>query len=114
MLIYFKANENGQSETRQPSKIPRLLDGKYFSIESRNRLDIVAKCMQCGRTRKGSIKSTGNFMDHYRSFHPQLIPEIETYKKVKDDGNPKIPSTQTTLKTMFSPLTTKVVSFHLK
>lgn len=64
--------------------IPRLLDGKHFSIKERNKYKVDAICMTCGRICKGDVRSTGNFMDHYTSAHEELV------KKVKDHRIKKV------------------------
>lgn len=38
----------------------------------------------CKKVRKGSITSTGNYMDHIRKSHPELVAEVEHYKKQGD------------------------------
>lgn len=50
--------------------------------------NVQVACVTCGTTRKGSLKSTGNFMDHYKKSHPTLIPEVELYRKNKHDVQP--------------------------
>lgn len=88
---------------------PRILDGKYFLILtsdwSLEKPEITAQCQTCNKTRKGSIRSTGNFIDHYKSCHPSMMHAIENYRKGID--NEPVLFKQTTLQ--FSPLTTAVV-----
>lgn len=81
----------------QLKSIPRMLDGKYFLITKRENDKVTAVCTQCGKSRRGDIKSTGNFNDHYKNSHPLLAKEIEQYRKLKQDQNtpmkqPTIPS----------------------
>lgn len=89
--------------------IPRLLNGKYFVIARRDKFKVIATCTICGKNRKGDIRSTGNFMDHYKTSHPTIIEEVEKHRKEKDDE--KAPTMkQTTLVRPISALCTEVVS----
>lgn len=96
--------------TKKQKTIPRLLDGKYFKIEKSDDSKVEASCTTCGKIRKGDIKSTGNFMEHYRSLHPSMVNEIDCYRKQKQSDlvtNLK----QTTLTRPISPkVSTEVVS----
>lgn len=72
-------------ENRRPSKkkttVPKLLDGKYFTIVNRQDFNITAKCAICGQERKGTVLSTGNFMDHIKKSHPELVDEVKHHRK---------------------------------
>lgn len=85
-------------------KLPRLLDGKYFEITKREGTKIEAVCTACKKLRKGNLTSTGNFMDHLRKSHPELVTEAESYKKsgVKNVINDK---TQKTIQDMLKKFT---------
>lgn len=102
-------SSSNESATGFSSKIPRILDGKYFKIVERNNKNVRAQCMTCGRFRKGSICSTGNFMEHISGCHPTLVAEVELHRKVK--SNDSTETKQTTLPFVFSPLSTQIVSF---
>lgn len=90
-----------KKSTNVTHSIPRLLDGKYFSIVRNDDSKITAKCMICGRSRKGDLKSTGNFMDHFTSCHPNLVNEVNTYKRQRKST---VPTTQTLITTFSSHL----------
>lgn len=93
--------------------LPKLLDGKFFKVLTDNwsstPSNIDAQCQTCGKIRKGSIRSTGNFMDHYISCHPSLVKIVDQYRKQKEMDNPPL-LRQTTLNKLFGPLTTQLVS----
>lgn len=63
--------------------IPRILDGKYFSIISNINGNIVARCTECNEQKKGSVTSTGNFKSHFRIKHSEILPTVEAYLKSK-------------------------------
>lgn len=93
---------------KRKTTVPRILDGKYYEIINQNDTKIEAKCTHCGKHRKGDIRSTENFMEHYSSFHPMLVNEVQLYKK----GNIETTSIlkQTTLFPM-ATLSTQAVGF---
>lgn len=62
-------------------KIPRILDGKYFSIVSNINGNITARCTVCNEEKKGSLTSTGNFKSHFRIKHMAILAKVETYLK---------------------------------
>lgn len=93
--------------------IPKLLDGKYFQIVSRDGIQVKATCMQCGKMRSGQTKSTGNFMEHIRKDHPCLIDVIELYRQNTDmnvDEPQDRKRAHKTLPAMFKPFTYDDVS----
>lgn len=61
--------------------MPKLLDGRYFTIVKSDGDKIEAVCSICKKIRKGSIKSTGNFMDHITNEHKEISNEVNLYKK---------------------------------
>lgn len=99
-----------QAKTSKPS-YPKLLDGKYFEVIKCDGTKIDAKCKTCGKVRKGNLKSTGNFTDHYRTQHPSMLQEIDQYKKSKEQIVAENALKQSTLLTLKSTFTTQVVSF---
>lgn len=88
-----------------------MLDGKYFTVAKRDKLNVVAVCTICGRSRKGTVRSTGNFMDHYKTSHPAMVKEIDLYRKDKLSNGEKNPKKQTTLTKSISALSIQVVCF---
>lgn len=94
---------------KQRKTVPRILDGKYFEILKTEGDKIEAKCTECLQVRKGTLKSTGNFMEHYRSKHGNLVNDIENYRKKNETINKSLK--QTTLQPMSPIISLKVVSF---
>lgn len=92
--------------------LPRLLDGKYFKVLTQDfspeSSSIEAKCQTCLKVRKGDYRSTGNFMEHYKSCHKELVDELNAYRKQKECAPSSLK--QTTLVQRFSPMTTEIVS----
>lgn len=80
-------DENDQQEGKKSktATIPRILDGKYFTIVSNVDSKIEAKCTQCHKKIKGQISSTGNFKLHYRTVHNSTLSTLENYLKNKGD-----------------------------
>lgn len=60
-------------------RMPRILDGTYYEIVSIDEDNVEAKCMGCDKIRKGNLKSTGNFIGHYRNAHSESIQALENY-----------------------------------
>lgn len=71
------------SAKRRKTRIPLILDGKYFSIESNIDGNIIARCTECNEQKKGSLTSTGNFKSHFRMKHLEILPTVEAYLKSK-------------------------------
>lgn len=88
--------------------MPKLLDGKYFTIVSHDQTKVEAKCKTCNQTRKGDTRSTGNFMEHIRTKHPELVKEVDDYRKNKSTIDSKSLK-QTSLRSM-SFLSPQIVS----
>lgn len=60
--------------------MPRILDGKYFEIQSTDeKNNVIAICKECKHPRKGQLTSTGNFLAHIRNKHPELGDDMEKY-----------------------------------
>lgn len=108
-------NESDEPVAKRPKTVPRLLDGKYFEILTTNwsmaQPKITARCTTCGRTRNGTIKSTGNFMDHYISMHANMVPVVENYRKRGGQSGDDLK--QPTITSAFSQLTNTVVCFKI-
>lgn len=80
-------NDSAAPPTKKARKIPRILDGRYFLIQSNIDGKVSAKCQTCGEIRKGNISSTGNFKSHYKTHLPEL-KELEEYlKQENNDGS---------------------------
>lgn len=61
------------------AKIPKILDGTFYTIESNIDGKIVAVCNECREKRKGDVWSTGNYKSHYKTKHPKRLVELEKY-----------------------------------
>lgn len=81
---------------RQPKKskhdteklLPKILDGNFFSVTKRTEDGKVETvCNQCGKIRKGSVTSTGNFISHYRTSHSEQMKDLEAYLKGSPQSN---------------------------
>lgn len=73
-----------ENEIKPPEKKsrshPRILDGKYFEIQSiDDKNNVIATCTECKHPRRGQLTSTGNFLSHIRSKHPELGNDVEKY-----------------------------------
>lgn len=107
----------GTDEAAPPAKrvaesIPRLLDGKYFAITKRDKFSIHATCTTCGKIRKGDIRSTGNFLDHYKNSHSHLVKEITAYRQKNTVNMAVIKKQQKTLTTIIKPFKSDEVILH--
>lgn len=109
MLLAESINITNAPKISKPN-LPRLLDGKYYKVlnESFSSASpaIEAECQTCHKVRKGHFRSTGNFLEHYKSCHPELLKEVNEYKKQKCESGLK----QMTLVSKILPLTPKIVS----
>lgn len=74
-------------EPKRQKLVPRALDGTFFEIVSNNESKIEAKCKLCLEIKKGNLKSTGNFINHYKSKHQNEYLELENYLKVRYRSN---------------------------
>lgn len=90
--------------------MPKLLDGKYFSIVKRDGTKVEAKCENCGLIRKGTVTSTGNFMEHIRKMHSSIVSEAETYRKLGSTDEKLEKIRDLTIKEMFKKFTKEDVS----
>lgn len=59
----------------------RIIDGVYYSVEKIDGENVTARCMHCNSIRKGSTKSSGNFIAHYKSAHPTLLSKLSNHLK---------------------------------
>lgn len=81
-------DENPNKKQRNIS-IPKLLDGTFYAIVSRDGMKVVARCLKCGKERKGDISSTGNFMEHIKKSHPDIKEKVEQHRKHSSDKQQK-------------------------
>lgn len=65
---------------KKQKKIPKILDGVYYVIESIDNEKVAAKCQECDTIIKGSITSTGNFKSHYKK-HTKEKKKLDEYLK---------------------------------
>lgn len=78
--------ENTEPPAKKRKTLPKILDGKYFAVDSNNDGKLLAKCTECNEMKKGYISSTGNFINHYKSKHPSQVKSLEEYlKKINVD-----------------------------
>jgi uncharacterized short protein YbdD (DUF466 family) len=63
-------------------KIPAILKGKYFIIESRKGDKVLARCVNCASSKSiaGSLTANSNFVTHLKRSHPRLVKEYNQYK----------------------------------
>lgn len=67
-------------ESHPSSKMPKIFDGKYFKIISKDGDNIKAQCMNCvNRSYSGNVHSTGNFYKHISKIHPDILNDVKTY-----------------------------------
>lgn len=85
------------SEVKE-KKVPKLLDGKFYQIKSREGNKVVVVCTACNENIKGNLSSTGNFKSHYTRKHVSKIKELEDYLSLniskKTEKQMKIPEFQ--------------------
>jgi len=54
----------------EEDKIPYILNGDIFRIESRNGDNVTVRCLYCKGRHRGSMRFTGNFTRHIKVRHP--------------------------------------------
>lgn len=64
--------------------LPRILIGPFYNIVVENGDRIEAQCSNCSKLIKGDRKSTGNYLNHYRTKHPELVDDLKEHC----DNNP--------------------------
>lgn len=78
------------------TELPRIFDGMYYHEISEHPNDkIWAKCTNCDKIVKGNKTSTGNFKNHYRTNHPTLTKELDSYLNKKQTWEPIVKPIQT-------------------
>lgn len=71
---------NDAPPTKKQKKMPKILDGVYYLVESNENGRVNVKCQTCNASIKGSLSSTGNFKSHYKK-HPKEKKELDEYLK---------------------------------
>lgn len=74
---------NDNRAKRLKVSIPKILDGQFFDIISNENGKVVAKCKECGESKKGHLSTTGNFKSHYRMKHPVSLSKLTDYLSSK-------------------------------
>lgn len=110
---YIETSKNNDGSKNKKISIPKLLDGKYFTIVTMENNKVDVTCNTCGEQRKGDIRSTGNFMTHIRKDHDHLVNEVEQYKSKRgsttdEEGNKR--KRQKLIDDMLKGFTTEQVS----
>lgn len=83
--------------------MPKIFDGTFYSIEKRINEKIDARCLECSDVRKGSITSTGNFKNHYKTMHCGRFEALEEYLKSSNTQNVTTKVRQPTMPQIFTP-----------
>lgn len=82
--IYTFIGENrSKSPPKKKKKLPKILDGNFYTVTSSTDGKIEAKCIECNKIVKGSNASTGNFKIHYKT-HGASYQRLETYLQTTD------------------------------
>lgn len=100
-VIDTNVNTNEPASEPLPKRsktTPLILDGKYYVFEGDEMPvngPITARCTTCHKDVKGHSKSTGNFINHYRTTHDTIFDELTAFlnnnsrvgRRVKVDTN---------------------------
>lgn len=82
---------------KQRTNIPRILDGTFYTIcETTTDEKVDAKCTECLRIIKGNFRSTGNFLNHYRTKHSVSMKNVEEHIN-RTERTDRIQLTQTSV-----------------
>lgn len=68
------------NEPAKKKRIPKILDGKYFTVVRERGKNLDAVCMTCKKECSGSYNGTRNFADHYSRVHPEKYDELVSYR----------------------------------
>lgn len=68
-MVQIESTNTSNAAKKRKSSMPKLLDGKYFTITKSENSKIEVTCNICGEVRRGEITSTGNFMNHIKKSH---------------------------------------------
>lgn len=74
-------NTVSSTSSKRVKRDPKILDGKYFTINIRKDDKVKAICSLCGTQRWGSIIGTGNFYRHIKDAHAERRQEVDDYIK---------------------------------
>lgn len=115
-----RANADGTEPAakKAKTKIPKVLDGTFYSVVSNEGGKIVARCIACGENSakglvRGSLSSTGNFKSHYKT-HPDQAKELDKYlKEDSDTGSNKSNQTTPSVRDFLTPVNENQVLFSL-
>lgn len=66
---------------KKPKQIPKIFDGKYYTIRNESGDNIEAICTVCKEVRKGNYFSTGNFFCHYKIKHSSMVDDMKLHTK---------------------------------
>lgn len=68
--------------------------------------------MICNKIRKGDLRSTGNFMEHFRKSHKEIVHEVEQYRKYAniDEKREKFRNRRNTVDDLLKKYTKEEVS----
>lgn len=79
-----------KSPPKRQKKCPKILDGQYFEVRTRDEKThkVSAVCKLCGTMQKGSLASTGNFLQHVKKHHSEKSDEIYQYITSTNEKGP--------------------------
>lgn len=118
-MLFTETDSNRSLAHQPPAKkariesVPRILDGKFYTIESNVDEKITAKCIQCGEIKKGNRTSTGNFINHYRSRHSDSVKQLDEYLQGNSTGIKQSTLTQMTLPRISATVSKEAVMVFL-
>lgn len=98
------SSANSEPPAKKPKKLPKILNGTFYRIESETHGNIQAICTTCGEVKKGSIFSTGNFLTHYKNKHNSKLKDLKASLK-NDDKTVTAKSNQPTLSDVVNVIT---------
>lgn len=91
----------------------KIFDGRYYQIEHLDGDNVSARCISCNTIRRGSMKSSGNFITHYRISHFSSLPKLLEYIKKPNSPAEQLMSLQPTISKMALALTDDEVGFRI-
>lgn len=96
-MFLLDSNKIEPPQKKKTKKIPKILDGVYFTIKSNQDGKIEALCTHCKDFVKGSLSSTGNYHLHYKTKHEKMMDNLNSYLK----GQPAVESKRPVLNDFF-------------
>lgn len=107
--ILFTVESNAHAQPNEnDEKLPKIVDGKFFTFCSKENNSIKATCVTCKQNVLGSATSTGNFLSHLKRKHPSRVEEYKTYLKNNETKNEKL-KTNLIQSTLIEPYPEKVI-----